>query len=467
MQGELAAAFANIGLDATAQDVAILINQALKKELKNPKLIQDAINRGFDEQLFQDTADTLRQSIRFVNLFIGDLDKAFGEFARQISTISVDALSAISISPTSDNKRLLEQVGINLNDFNTQIRRDAETLNDFLSSGGIRSRISDFFEGTNLESDILGLQELFGNIFGNPDIAQEALDRIGPVIGNIAAQLGQTSLDVIKNVASSTNLEEFIREANPLVALEETLAEIVRSRVDIYNQQITKEREINDAIRNNVTAIIDFNSALQDLQFQLSESRTAQQDFVTDNRNTVEINRRTARGLIGQATTSQFGSNSAFATQILNARQLLNAVSQNTSRGIRSGTVIRDIATTGGSRDVDALSAAQGNFAALQAELSSRLSELQGRIGAASTASDTLRNAFETLRSSIVAAGQTITGFTGQDLASIFNNLERFAGAGGISNPGAALNALNLPQNDFNQLIQLSLIHISEPTRPY
>lgn len=259
----------------------------------------------------------------------------------------------------------------------------------------------------------------------------------------ISADATDTGTDIIKSLAGFRGTgEDFIKQFTG--DIESQLGDSFRSIVDLFNAQIEAQNKVKESIRGLNQELFDLNSTLKD-SVQTEQSRRLEGNLFTTRASNFASNTARGRLLLSQAQSSRFANSTSdldFIKILTGVRnRLLSDTQRINQRAIAGGTLSsEDLSTIRQASDV------QQTVLDLNQQLAQRLSDVNSRLGLASQATDTLRQAFLDFDSSIQNAGEAISQININDFALGLDALDRFNKGG--------LNALRTDK-DFAALKQV------------
>lgn len=400
--------------------------------------------------------DQLKNSLSSISLVFKDITKNFDSINAQLDSIVTNLSDTVKGNNVADKQSLFKQLGFeNLSNFIGGNASLSKSLNDFLNQGNNRANLIQealpFTGGKDkLSGEDVGGRASFASvvrsIFKDDNIFKEFVKNFQSPLTELADLADITFQDLFKKLAQSTNIDQFVESfQTPIKEVLDFLLETENKRIQVLNRRLEIEKALTDQARQGNESLFNLKNTIQGIR-NTSASRGLERDaFNNESGASVAFLQARASLFASNANRTSFGSTATFTQELLDAANRRNAAVGAASERNRKGLRPDEGVLTDSLR-------AQSIFADKQQELNQRLVELDSRVSAAASATDTLREAFNSLRENVRSAGQAITGLTQKDFGNIATTLKGFVAGGGTSNPFGPLS--NFSQKQFGFLQQ-------------
>lgn len=427
-----------------------LIREKLS-DLLDIKFLKTEVNSAFNS-----FTDNLKNLLSNITLGFKDITKNFDNINSQLNSIITNLGDTVKGNNVADKQSLFKQLGFeNLSNFIGGNASLSKSLNDFLNQGNNRANLIQEALPFTGGKDKLPAEETGGrasfasvarSIFKDDNIFKEFVKNFQGPLTELADLADITFQDLFKKLAQSTNIDQFVESFQaPIKEVLDFLLETENKRIQVLNRRLEIEKALTDQARQGNESLFNLTNTIQGIR-NTSSARGLERDaFNNESGGSVAFLQARASLFARNANRTSFGSTSTFTQELLDAAKKRNtavgAASERNRQGLRPDEGVL----------TDSLRA-QSDFADKQQELNQRLVELDSRVSAAASATDTLREAFNSLRENVRSAGQAITGLTQKDFGNIATTLKGFVAGGGISNPFGPLS--NFSQKQFGFLQQ-------------
>lgn len=433
-----------------------VLNQFLSiiKQLSSVTFPTPPLTSGRFRNEIREAARNLRTVLSSVAV-LGDIfNQQLTEQLDLLNNIVIDSTSLVRANLSSNNLTLLRQndfgivadlselsldISSVLIDFNKRFKTGIDIFLENLGGPDLNPE----FE-TNISAVIQsivqnvseGLQRGSERARQDRKVSEEVVKQFGNLFEFLSAITGQTFDQLFKELF--TDSDDILGNVRGLLnERSDEIANLIRRQAEIFNRRLELERQLEEQLLGLNQNIFDINQNIRSLQQNLEDRVSEQEAFINDLTES-QIVAITAGRLRGRAQATQFNQPiGQFISQVLAAAQNRNLLVGAAGQANISGV---NIFTQQGVFEQSLQ--AQIEFLRQQQLLNQRLDELDGRISAASQASDILRQAFLTLRTDLQSAGQAVQQFTERDLTESVDALQKFIEGGGLNNVTAGLEGL-------------------------
>jgi len=397
----------------------------LEKRVKTGRVDQrnEDTSNFFDKLGF--SLDRTVQSLRDFDEQLGKIDIS-SQFAKVITNFT----DLIKPNLTSNNRQLLDQSGFgrifNIRDALTQ--NLSKILSNKNFTDAVKNGLSKNFASGEDTSQIATIGTFIENL---GDDATKAIAE--PVLAAVQGLLGPEStlndvlqfLDKIGNNAGAAADElTRVKDVGDSVAnVLRAQAEAVAAELEVRSRLAASLLQMDDAIKQASDGIRNFKDASEDRRIEGSRFN------LLSGGSGVDTQRERAAAFLRRANTSSgdFTGALEFAQKQLIRDQ--NRAAQSSGNPTQQAFNLERKAQESASA-----------FNRVQQLFNQSLEDLQYRIDNAASATDSLREVFTTLKSTVIEAGQSVRQMTKKDFAIALSDLRKFGKATGGSTGSAALN---------------------------